>query len=201
MMKVGITGGMASGKTTASDIFSELGVQVLDADVIAHQLMAADGKATAAIIEHFGESVRGLNGAIDRCQLRQLVVETQQLQWLENYLHPLIAEVFSASIKASPVGYVLMSVPLLFETGFDSMVDSCLLIDIDEETQWHRIMKRPGAEKGQMRALLARQMSREQRLACGAEKVVDGSLSQADFRQEIIALDRWYRQNIRKNCV
>lgn len=195
MMLVGLTGGIASGKTTASNVFSELGVQVIDTDVIAHALLVRDSAVGQEVISRYGKQIVRDDGRIDRSDLRQKVAEADELQWLESLLHPLIRDQALAAVETRTIGYAVLVVPLLFEAGFDALVDTSLVVDIDEQTQWNRSMARPGMEEEHLRWLLMRQFQRQQRLDL-ADRVIDGAADICGFRQQVTACALLYAQDV-----
>ena len=199
MMLVGLTGGIASGKSTASEVFAGLGVQVIDADAIAHSLLESNSQVKKKITHRYGEQVVQCDGSIDRDYLRKKTMEADDLPWLESILHPLIREQILAAIEVKPIGYALVVVPLLFETGFDELVDTTLVVDVDEQTQWNRAIARPGMEERQLRFLLMRQYKRKERLQ-RADRVIDGTADIHSFRKKVIEIAHLYEKMAANRC-
>ena len=166
MLKVGITGGLGSGKTTISQLFEELGVPVIDTDVISRQLTSLNGGAIPRIREVFGETVFQPDGNLDRGTLRaQIIADEQVRKLLETILHPMIMDEVSRKIAAISSPYVLVVVPLLVETGaYDEMLDRVLVVDCDEQTQVKRALARGGWSEVEIHGMIGKQASREQRL-------------------------------------
>ena len=193
MFSVGLTGGIASGKTTVSDLFAELMVPVIDTDVISRQLLDKDGAAYKQVVEHFGSGILTPDQSIDRRTLRQIVFsESGQKSWLEKMLHPLIYQAcHNAMMEYKKADYVLVVVPLLFETNFQSLVDRILVVDCPPEQQINRLMKRDGIDEALAGQMLAQQMSRAQRLA-RAHDIIHNDDATTDLKNQVQALHRSY---------
>ncbi len=195
---VGLTGGIGSGKSAAAACFEQLGIPVIDADMAAREVVTPGSAALQQIAAHFGAQALLPTGELDRTALRQRVFsEPRERQWLEALLHPLIREHIVAGLAqaaAQPeVPYVILSSPLLLETGQDTLVDRVLLIDVDTALQRERVLRRDGSSAATVDAMMAAQWSREQRRA-GADDVIlnDGSLQ--DLQSAVHRLDAAYRQ-------
>ena len=158
MFSVGLTGGIASGKTTISNLFAELGVVVIDTDVISRNLLAPGEQAYRQVCAHFGNKILFANGEINRATLRNIIFsDPQQKSWLETMLHPLIFQrSHDAIVENSRARYVLVVVPLLFETNFQSLVDRILVVDCPADQQVQRLIKHADAADEQRRAAYAR---------------------------------------------
>lgn len=192
--KVALTGGIASGKTAVSDMFAELGVAVIDADVIAREVVAKGSEALQAIVEHFGEQILTESGALDRQKLRTKVFSNEQERlWLNNLLHPLIrAEMRRRQDVANSV-YSISVIPLLFESGQHRDYDRVLVVDCPEAVQLDRLMMRDQSTKEQAQAILDKQASRQQRLSIADDVIVNDS-DLHSLKQSVITLDNQYRQ-------
>lgn len=164
--RVGLTGGIGSGKSTVASLFADLGVQVIDTDAISHQLTASGGKAIAAILATFGEEFIASNGALDRASMRRLVfADDMAKSRLEHILHPLILAEAKSQAAASRTPYVLIVVPLLFESAaYLDWLDRTLTVDCSEATQLARAAGRPGLDANSVKAIMSRQLSRDERL-------------------------------------
>lgn len=185
MYAVGLTGGIASGKTTISRLFADLGVPVIDTDVISRELLEPGQLGYRQVSAHFGASILKPDGEIDRARLREIVFnERSQKTWLETMLHPLIYQRALDAIRAqSRAAYVLVVVPLLFETNFQSLVDRVLAVDCEAEQQIDRLVKRDGIERELAVKMLAQQLDNSARLARAHDSISnrgDGSNLQAD---------------------
>lgn len=185
---IGLTGGIGSGKTTAADLFAARGAAVIDTDRIAHQLTAAGGAAIGEIRAQFGDAFVTESGAMDRAKVRDYVFSDPMAKArLEAILHPLIrSEVEQAALQAHG-DYLIFVVPLLVESGtWKQRVSRVLVVDCKEETQISRVMSRSGLSASQVRAIMAAQASRQERLAA-ADDVIDND---GDARTLVPQVDR-----------
>ena len=164
---VGLTGGIASGKSTISQLFASLGTPIIDTDIISHQLMQQNQAAYIQTVKHFGQSILNNDGSINRPGLRKIIFnEPQQKSWLENMIHPLIRKKTQENIlNANTEDYVLIIVPLMFETGFDQLVDHVIAIDCPAETQIKRLTQRDNIDKELAQKMIAAQMDNQSRLS------------------------------------
>lgn len=195
MLKIGLTGGIGSGKTTVADCFASLGVPVIDADKIAHELAAPGQPALQAIASAFGPDILCDDGQLDRARLRAIVFnDTARRKQLEEILHPRIrAEMRRriADIEASAAPYCILSIPLLLETGQTDLVDRILVVDTLEDLQYHRVRVRNGLPDAEIAAIIHAQVSREQRLAAADDIIAnDGGLE--ELRQHVLGLHQRY---------
>ncbi|MGX9461533.1 dephospho-CoA kinase [Shewanella sp. A14] len=191
---VGLTGGIASGKTTVAKLFAEYGIDLVDADIIARDVVAIGSEGLKAITEHFGNIILLANGDLDRAALRaQVFNNPQQRLWLNNLLHPMIRKKMLDQVKASTSAYVIMVVPLLFENQLDSLVNTTLVVDITPELQISRTMQRDGVSKEQVEHILASQITREQRLAL-ADDIIDNQGEHELLRSQVFSLHQQYLQ-------
>lgn len=192
--KVALTGGIASGKTAVSDMFAELGVAVIDADVIAREVVAKGSEALKAIAKHFGEQVLTESGALDRQKLRTKVFSNEQERlWLNNLLHPLIRAEMKRRQDVADSVYSISVIPLLFESGQYKGYDRVLIVDCPEDVQLERLMARDHSSKEQAQAILDKQASRQQRLSIADDVIVNDS-DLHSLKQSVITLDKQYRQ-------
>ncbi|GIZ50957.1 dephospho-CoA kinase [Noviherbaspirillum aridicola] len=171
---IGLTGGIGSGKTTVADMFAARGASLVDTDLIAHQLTAPGGAAIAQIHAQFGASFLTAEGAMDRARMREYVFsEAGAKARLEAILHPLIRIETERAAQAATGAYLIFVVPLLVESrGWRERVSRVLVVDCAEQTQVRRVMSRSGLPEAQVRAIMAAQATREQRLAA-ADDVID----------------------------
>lgn len=192
MYIVGLTGGIGSGKSTVSRFFRELGINVVDADIAARAIMEPGLPALAAVAEHFGAELLRPDGTLDRAQLRRIVfADPEQRRWLEQVTHPLIAEWIREQLLASPPPYAILETPLLFESQQKKHVQRKLVVDVPEEVQLARTMRRDGNTEEQVRAIMAAQMPRRERLA-SADDVIDNTGSLEDVRRQVQKLHELY---------
>jgi dephospho-CoA kinase len=189
MFSVGLTGGIASGKTTVSNLFADLGVPVIDTDVISRNLLNPGEPAFDQVTAHFGAAILTPDGRIDRTALRNIVFsDPQQKSWIEKMLHPLIYQhSHDAMVKHSAATYVLVVVPLLFETNFQSLVDRILVVDCPAEQQIIRLMKRDNIDEALARKMLAQQMSNAQRLS-KAHDIIKNDDENSDLSTQVASL-------------
>lgn len=192
--KVALTGGIASGKTAVSDMFAELGVTVIDADVIGREVVAKGSDALQAIAEHFGKEVLTESGELDRQKLRSKVFsDEQQRQWLNNLLHPLIRKEMKQRQQQAQSVYSISVIPLLYESGQYQDYDRVLTVDCPTAIQLERLMERDQSTLEQAKAILDKQATREQRLSIADDVIVNDS-DLHSLKQSVITLDNQYRQ-------
>ena len=172
---VGLTGGIGSGKSTVADAFVALGVGLVDTDVIARELTLADGKAMPALIAEFGPDIVAKDGAMDRSAVRQRVfADPSARERLEGILHPLIRQISAERCVAATAPYVVLAVPLLVESGdYHQRCDRIVVVDCPETVQIERVMARNGLSIDEVRAIMAAQATRQQRLAAANDIVVN----------------------------
>lgn len=172
---IGLTGGIGCGKTTVANMFAALGASVIDTDEIAHSLTAPHGAAMSAILDEFGAAFATPDGALDRPAMRALVYsDSTARRRLEAILHPRIRAAAYAAATIATGSYVIFVVPLLIESGtWSERVERILAIDCPEELQVARVMARNGMTEQQVRAIMATQVTRAQRLAAADDVVVN----------------------------
>lgn len=176
---VGLTGGIGSGKTTISDLFAELGVEVIDTDKIARTLTSSPQAAMKEIEAHFGPEVIASDGSLDRDRMRALAFsDPQSRKKLQRILHPLIAEEVQRRLEATTSPYALVVVPLLIESRGYGFASRILVVDCSEEQQIARVIQRSALSREQVLAIMATQASRDDRLAV-ADDVIrnDGEIN------------------------
>ena len=190
---VGLTGGIASGKSSAATLFEELGAAVVDTDAIAHELTRPRTVAMAGIRDAFGPTYVAADGSLERAKMRQLVFSDPAAKAkLEAILHPLIREQARARIGATQQPYVIVVVPLLIETGaYRDLIQRVLVVDCSEELQVARAMQRSHLKESEVRAILAAQLPRAERLR-GADDVIDNNGGIEALRQQIQQLHAKY---------
>ena len=196
-MIIGVTGGIASGKSTVALAFAALGIPWVDADDVAREVVEPGEPALAEIAARFGEPVLHSDGRLNRRALREIVfAEPTERRWLEGVTHPRIRQRLIAHLErmqAEGAPYVLLVSPLLFESGQSQLVDRCLVIDVPESLQIARTASRDEVGEVQARAIIAAQMSRSERLA-RADDIIDNSRGEAELIAQVAELDRRYRQ-------
>lgn len=176
MLVIGLTGGIAAGKSTATAFFQDHGITVIDADEVARDVVAVGSAGLAAVTAAFGPQMLQADGTLDRRRLREIVfADPAQRHRLETILHPLISTEIRARLRQVAGPYCILAVPLLIESAnLRALVNRVLVIDVPVEVQLARLMRRDRMTAEQCRAMLAAQASREQRLE-GADDVVDNA--------------------------
>ena len=192
MFVVGLTGGIGSGKSTVAGMFAALEIDLIDADVAAREVVAPGTTALAEIVEHFGTDILMADGSLDRRGLRRIIFhQKQEKHWLETLLHPLIRRWLTQQISDRRSAYCLLISPLLLETGQAEMVDRILVVDVSVETQIARTLARDGGEESTVRAIIAAQIGRNQRLEHG-DDIIDNDLPLQTLRQRVETLHQQY---------
>ena len=170
---VALTGGIGSGKSTVADEFAHLGVTVIDADIIARQVVEPGTPALLAIAEKFGPQMINDDGSLNRRRLRERIfAHSEDKAWLNALLHPLIQQETRRQMQASTSPYLLWVVPLLVENRLTDKADRVLVVDVPKETQIERTIRRDGVSREHAEHILASQATREQRLAA-ADDVIE----------------------------
>jgi dephospho-CoA kinase len=200
-LRIGLTGGIASGKSTVSQRFAELGVPVIDADVASRKVVQAGTPGLAQVVQRFGAGVLDVDGQLDRRALRNLIFKDSSLrQALDAILHPLIRADMEHDAVQARGPYVVMAIPLLVEGGNSAKrVDRVLVVDADETLQIQRLQARDGSSADEARAILSSQASRAARLAA-ADDVILNAGSVADLRQAVDRLHEKYLQLARTSA-
>jgi dephospho-CoA kinase len=158
---LGLTGGIGSGKSAVSAMFEELGIQVVDADIVAREVVEPDSVGLTKITAHFGDEILTSNGTLDRAKLRAIIfADESQKQWLNNLLHPLIRESMLSQLKQATSNYVILVAPLLFENGLEKYCNHTLLIDVPVDVQITRTTARDNVSVELAKQIIASQMSR-----------------------------------------
>ena len=197
MRKVGLTGGIGSGKTTVSDLFSRRDIPIIDADIIAHQLTQRGNPTLELIRQQFGDSIFFSSGDLDRRKLREQVFDfPDRLRQLEGILHPRIRQEIRQQISAlenTNKPYCIVAIPLILETGMLDLVDELIVVDIPEELQLERAQHRDNAGKAQIQKIIDQQATRSTRIDA-ADYVIDNSKSPAATYEQVKSIDKILRQ-------
>ncbi len=190
--RIGLTGGIASGKSTVAARFVELGVPVVDADDVARAVVVPGSTGLAEVVARFGCEILATDGSLDRQALRRVVFADAGLRRaLEAILHPLIRAEMETRAVAAAGPYVVLAIPLLVEGGNLKRVDRILVVDVDEDLQLKRVMARDASSPEQARAIVAAQAPRAARLAAADDVLVnDGGI--AELQQAVDALHERY---------
>ncbi len=198
--RVGLTGGIASGKTTVSNLFAALGVPVIDSDEIARAVVAPGEPALQAIARRFGAEVLQADGSLDRRRLRSLAfADPAARRDLEAITHPAIRAEMDRRSAAAGGDYQVLAIPLLVEGGGRGRVDRVLVVDCPEDLQLRRVMARDGSSAPEARAMIAAQASRAARLAVADDVILnDGDLGA--LREQVQRLHAQYRAAARRDA-
>ena len=197
---IGLTGGIASGKTTVANLFKQqFKIDVVDADIVAREVVEPGSTGLNAIIEHFGIDIVREDQSLDRAKLReQIFSNPDEKAWLNALLHPMIREKMIEDLEQVESEYALLVVPLLIENKLDSLCDRVLVVDVEPETQITRTVKRDNVSEDQARAILASQATQAQRLAI-ANDVVRNNPNDPDLLLQITDLHEKYLAMCKKN--
>ena len=192
--KIGLTGGIASGKTTVSDCFKKLGTQVIDADVISHEVTEPSGSAFEEILSEFGSKILDEKGLINRKKMRAIIFnDPSQKKILENIIHPKVRDEMFQRINKSDDHYLIVSVPLLVETGMHQIMDRNLLVDCSEDTQIERLMHRDKITLNEAKAILKNQASRSDRKKIADDLIVnENNVTLIELENEVLELHKYY---------
>jgi len=192
MLKIGLTGGIGSGKSTVCRLFQALGVAIVDADIIARQLVEPGSQALTLLIDAFGLSILDTDGTLDRAKLRDLIFsDPEKKQRLENIMHPLIYARMASEVQSLRDRYCILAIPLLLETQKTQIVDRVLVVDCSLEAQLERVVNRDKLSHEQVLAIIASQIPRQQRLAL-ADDVIDNSTSSTQLAEQVKRLHNSY---------
>lgn len=192
MLKIGLTGGIGSGKTTVCQYFEALGVPIIDADIVSHTLTQAGHPAIKQIAHDFGADSLRQDGSLNREYLRQQIFsdETQRHK-LESILHPLIRKAILDQLDTMQAPYVIIAVPLLIERGWQDLVDRVLVIDSSVEQQIQRGSQRDGASEQNIRSIIRTQTDRQTRIQAADDIIVNDS-SLNHLKEQVTQLHQCY---------
>jgi dephospho-CoA kinase len=200
---VGLTGGIGSGKTTVANVFSDLGIEVIDVDQGSRAVVEPGSHALNTIADHFANTDWKnieivVNNQLNRGALREIIfADSREKEWLEQLLHPLIRDwVIDRLLQAKDSAYIILESPLLIETDQYKLVDTVLVVDVPETLQLQRASLRDGMKRENIQAIMDTQMSREQRLAA-ADLVFDNSLSSDSLVSRVNELHQQFLKNIK----
>lgn len=191
-LRIGLTGGIAAGKSTVGARFAALGVPVIDADDVARQVVEPGTPGLAALVRRIGPDILDDHGALDRGKLRERIFTDRPLRRaVEGVIHPRVAEVLTRWTETTDAPYGVLAVPLLFESGMAAMVDRVLVVDVPEDVQLRRIMDRDGWDEAAARAAVASQLDRLERRA-RAHDCIDNRGTVEELTQAVDALHYRY---------
>ncbi|MCK5829842.1 MAG: dephospho-CoA kinase [Methylococcales bacterium] len=200
MLKIGLTGGIGSGKSTIAELFNTLfRIPIIDADIISRQLVEPGQPALALIQKYFGKSVINPEGALDRNRLKEIIFSDQtKKKQLEGILHPLIYEEMQSIVDRQTSPYSILCIPLLMETKMCAFVDRILVVDCSAEVQIERVMRRDNLSKKRMMSILSSQVSSQHRLA-HANDVIDNTKTTNQLAEQVKTLHNQYLYLTRSN--
>lgn len=192
MLKIGLTGGIGSGKSTVAELFADLGITIIDADVIAREVVQPGSRALKQIAAHFGPGILEADETLNRRALRDKIFDNEtERKWLEQLLHPLILEEMRQQSEKAPGTYCILVIPLLLEIAPYEIIGRILVVDAPETLQAERARQRDQLSQTQIDAILKAQTSRLQRLAV-ADDVIHNDGSLADLKQQVLKLHNRY---------
>lgn len=189
---VGLTGGIGSGKSTVADLFAARGIALIDTDLLSREVVERGQPALAGIADRFGADIITPDGDLDREKLRNIIFASEtEKQWLEALLHPLISALLRTRIEEAQSAYSILVSPLLLETDQHRLVDRILVVDVPQEIQLKRTMARDPSSEETIRAIIAAQISRDDRLE-RADDIVDNSADAGELDAQVEALHKRY---------
>jgi len=197
MLKVGLTGGIGSGKTSVSDLFENLGVPVIDTDIIAHKLVNNNPEVLQEIVGAFGQDVLSLNGKLNRKKLAQIIFNVKEnKQQLENILHPkiqvdVISQLQDLTLKKNSPGYAIIVVPLLIEANYDDFVDRILVVISDEKKRIERVQQRDHRSLSEIRSIIGNQADDEKRMK-KADDIIENNSNIRNLGSQVKELHKKY---------
>ncbi len=197
MLTIGLTGGIGSGKTTVSNLFENLGVAVIDTDVIARELVNNNASVLNEIIGVFGQTILDQNGTLDRKKLAQIVFnQKKEKKQLENILHPRIRTEVDSQIQAFssdtiPPQYVIVVIPLLFETGFRDLIDRILVVISDEKIRIERVKQRDNRDMDEIQSIINCQVTDETRTS-EADDIIKNNNDFKELESQVQQLHKKY---------
>lgn len=190
--RIGLTGGIASGKTTVANLFAALGVPIVDTDMLSREVVAPGTPLLRQITAHFGMQVLASDGGLNRQELRaRIFADPAERNWLEALLHPAIRALTDERCDAAGGPYVIVAIPLLVETSGEARFDRVLVVDCEPAMQLARLTARDGISREEAQRMLAAQASREARLAA-ADDVIHNDGDIARLRDQVEKLHRQY---------
>jgi dephospho-CoA kinase len=197
---IGLTGGIGSGKTTIANVFEDLGIDIIDADIAARKVVEPKSSALVQISQHFGLQFIKADGTLNRPLLRSRIFSNDiDKIWLNNLLHPLIRQTMLNEIEQSQSSYCLLVAPLLIENNLQSLVERILVIDICEEEQIKRAVLRDPSSKEEIMRIISSQIPRKERLK-HADDIIDNTKSDLSIiKESVIKLDQKYQKLAKKS--
>ncbi|MEH6530168.1 MAG: dephospho-CoA kinase [Photobacterium frigidiphilum] len=191
-MVIGLTGGIGSGKTTVANLFGDYGIDIIDADIIAREVVEPNTTGLNAIVDKLGADILLTDGTLDRSKLRNAIFNQQQLKdWLNGLLHPLIREKMLSNISKATSPYCLLVVPLMVENNLQTMTHRLLVVDVDESVQIKRTQARDNVAPEHVKKILMAQASRQNRNAA-ADDIISNNGNSAELKNKVAELHQEY---------
>lgn len=195
MFIVGLTGGIGSGKSTVTKCFEQLGICVVDADILAREVVEPGTASLASIAQKFGNSILEKHGGLNRAMLREIVfADSTKKSWLEKLLHPAIRDLMLSRLQASPSPYTLLVSPLLLETDQHKLANRILVVDVPVKTQLERTEKRDGSSEATIKSIINSQIGRAERLSA-ADDVILNDQSTDTLPARVLLLHKKYLEH------
>ncbi|AXV66267.1 dephospho-CoA kinase [Pseudoalteromonas lipolytica] len=189
---LGLTGGIGSGKSAVSAMFEQLGTTVVDADIVAREVVEPGSVGLKKIVEHFGKTILTSEGVLDRAKLRDIIFDNEtEKAWLNALLHPLIRESMLKQLQQATSDYVILVAPLLFENGLEKLCNHTLLIDVPVTTQITRTSARDNVSEAQAKKIIASQMSRADK-QLKADDILDNDRALSEVAIDVKKLHQKY---------
>lgn len=185
---VGLTGGIGSGKTTVANEFIKMGIEAVDADIVAREVVEPGSPCLDAIVEQFGQQMLLSDGSLDRAQLRSIIfADPAKKQWLNELMHPAIRKEMFKQLEQAQSPYVLLIAPLLFENALERFTDCDIVVDVPETVQIERTVGRDNVSEAQVKSIIESQIPRTQRLS-KADEIVDNDRAWPEVTQKLATL-------------
>jgi dephospho-CoA kinase len=190
---IGLTGGIGSGKTTVTNYFETLGIEIIDADIIAREVVTVNSNALNTIAQHFGDKYLQTDGQLNRKLLRQRIfANDNDKQWLNNLLHPLIRHNIISQTSEAKSPYCILVAPLLIENNLLTIVNRVLVVDVNESTQIARTMQRDKCSLQEVKSILASQMNRAKRVEVADDIINNDKAQLTEIKQAVLLLNNKY---------
>jgi dephospho-CoA kinase len=190
---IGVTGGIGCGKTTVTNLFAAQGIDIVDADLVAREVVVRGSQGLNELVLQFGEDILNESNELNRAELRRLIfADNNAKEKVNQILHPLIRKKMMNQLANTRSQYCILSAPLLFENKLQTLVDRTLVVDISEALQLERTLARDGGNEGTIKSIMRSQVNREQRLAL-ADDIIDNGKSLSSLAPQVKALHHKYK--------
>jgi len=189
---IGLTGGIGSGKTAASNLFTNLGIDVVDTDVLARKALQLNSPLLTKVFDHWGEELKLIDGSLDRAALRSIIFNDSTAKaWLENLIHPWVKKMTINALNEATSAYVILSSPLLIESGQLKLTDRLAVVDLPEEMQVNRTINRDKNSPDLVKKIIGQQIERSARLSL-ADDIIDNSGDLNHLQKQVNSLHNKY---------